>query len=77
LVLPDAAVYATANELALRRADGSEMRFECAGVTELFAMSDGWVEARSRLASSPSRTDEGYERLYLLPQPEARMEARP
>jgi len=58
LLLPDAAVYSTANELALRRADGSEMRFECAGVTELFAMSDGWVEARSISGLFVLRTDE-------------------
>lgn len=81
LLLPDAAVYATANELALRRADGSEMRFECPGVTELFAMSDGWVEARSSSGLFALRTDEGHERLYVLPQPagqiEQRREARP
>jgi len=74
LLLPDAAVSATENELALRRADGAEMHFECAGFTELFAMSDGWVEARSISGLFVLRTDEGHERLYMPPQPAGQME---
>jgi hypothetical protein len=69
LLLSEAAVYATAVELVLRRADGSELRFPAAGVRELFAMGDGWVEARSRSAMFALRTEAGREQVFLLPEP--------
>jgi hypothetical protein len=69
LLLSDAVVYSTVTELVLRRSDASEVRFPCAGIRELFAMSGGWVEARSNSGAFSLRTDAGHERLYQLPQP--------
>jgi hypothetical protein len=69
LLLPGAVVYSTPTELVLRRTNASEMRFPCGGVTELFAMSGGWVEARSNSGVFALRTDAGRERVYQLPQP--------
>jgi hypothetical protein len=64
-----ATVYATASDVVLRRADGSEIHFAATGVSQLFAMSDGWVEARGKNALFALRTDSGHESLYWLPQP--------
>lgn len=69
LLLPDSVVYATPDQLVLRLSDGSEKRFEAAGIQDLFAMTDGWVEARSAMAIFALRTDAARERLYLLPKP--------
>jgi hypothetical protein len=69
LLLWGATVYATASDVVLRRADGSEIHFAATGVSQLFAMSDGWVEARGTNGLFALRTDSGPENLYWLPQP--------
>jgi hypothetical protein len=69
LLLPDAVVYATSDQVILRHSDGNEQWFEATGIRDLFAMSDGWVEARSATAIFALRTDTARERLYLLPEP--------
>jgi hypothetical protein len=71
-----ATVYATASDVVLRRADGSEIHFAATGVSQLFAMSDGWVEARGKNALFALRTDSGHESLYWLPQPSSDAEQR-
>ena len=68
ILLPGAVVYATADELVLRREDGSEQTFAAAGVRGLFAMGEEWVEARADSGVYALRTGAGRERLYLLPQ---------
>ncbi|MBV8842405.1 MAG: hypothetical protein JO307_06300 [Bryobacterales bacterium] len=68
LLLSDAVVYATADTLVLRRADGSELKFPAPGVRDLFAMGDGWVEARAAGAIYALRTDPGREHVYFLPE---------
>jgi hypothetical protein len=69
-------VYATASKVVLRRADGSEIAFAATGVSQLFAMSDGWVEFRGKNALFALRTDSGHESLYWLPQPSSGSEAQ-
>lgn len=69
LLLSASTVYTTATEVVLRRADGSEIHFPATGVSQLFAMSDGWVEVRGKNALFALRTDSGHESLYWLPQP--------
>jgi hypothetical protein len=75
LLLSSATVYATASDVVLRRADGSEIQFAATGVSQLFAMSDGWVEVRGKNALFALRTDSGHEKLYWLPQPVSGSEA--
>jgi hypothetical protein len=75
LLLSGATVYATAGDVVLRRADGSEIHFPATGVFQLFAMGDGWVEARGKNALFALRTDSGHESLYWLPQPALASEA--
>ena len=65
-------VYATPESLVLRRADGSEVRFPAPGVAALFALGDGYIEARAAGALYTLHIDPGHERLYLLPQPQPR-----
>jgi hypothetical protein len=75
LLLSSATVYATASDVVLRRTDGSEIQFAATGVSQLFAMSDGWVEVRGKNALFALRTDSGHENLYWLPQPSLSSEA--
>jgi hypothetical protein len=75
LLLSASTVYTTASEVVLRRADGSEIHFPATGISQLFAMSDGWVEVRGKNALFALRTDSGHETLYWLPQPALRSEA--
>lgn len=68
LLLPDAIVYATSDELVIRRADATQLRFSAGGVVDLFAMGEGWVEARARVAIFAIRTAPGREQIYRLPE---------
>jgi hypothetical protein len=74
LLLADAVVYATSDALVLRRGDGTEQRFAAPDVRDLFAMGEGWVEARGGVDIFALRTDAGHECLYLLPQSPEPME---
>lgn len=66
-VLPvgDAVVYVAGDELVLRRADHSEMRFALAGVTLLRSIGHDYVQAGGHAL----RLSTG--QLYVLPQPAA------
>ncbi len=68
LLLPDATVYSTSDALVLRKADGSEVRFAVVGVTALYAMGEGYVEAMTPLGVYALRTVAGREALFVLPQ---------
>jgi hypothetical protein len=76
LLLSASTVYTTASEVVLRRADGSEIHFPATGISQLFAMSDEWVEVRGKNALFALRTDSGHESLYWLPQPALGSEAQ-
>lgn len=77
LLLDGAAVYATADQLVLRRDDGSEMRYDAAGVTALFALGEGYVQATARGTIYALKTSAGREQLFVLPQPPAPWRPRP
>ncbi len=68
----DSIVYATANELALRRSGGIEQRFPASGIRDVYAVSDEWVEGCARFATFALRTAAGREALYVLPEPAGR-----
>jgi hypothetical protein len=64
------AVYATDQEVVLRRRDGTETRFAVAGVRALNAMSPDWVQIVAGGAMYALRTAPSREALYMLPQGE-------
>jgi hypothetical protein len=68
LLLPNAIVYAIGDALVLRKADGSEMRFAAPGVTKVFALGDGYVEALTPTSAFALRTVAGQEKLFQLPE---------
>lgn len=71
LLIPGGVIYATADSLALRRPSGSEVRFPAPGVTALFQIGEGLVEARAGSIAYALRTTAGNEGLFRLPQPHA------
>jgi hypothetical protein len=68
LLLAHSTVYSAGEALVVRKADGSEFRFAAAGVTALFAMGEGYVEAMTPQAVYALRVIEGREQLFALPQ---------
>jgi hypothetical protein len=62
-------VYATSAALILRNSNGTELSFPAAGVTNLLALGDGYVEARAGSILYALRTIPGREQLFQLPQP--------
>ena len=71
LLIPNGVVYATSGALVFRKSDGSELIFPASGVTALFALGDGYVEARAGDILYTLRTIAGREQLFQLPQPAA------
>jgi hypothetical protein len=69
LLIANGVVYATSGALILRKTDGSELSFPARGVTALFALGDGYVEASAAGVLYALRTVAGREQLFLLPQP--------
>jgi hypothetical protein len=69
LLMADGVVYATTSALILRKSDGSELSFPASGVNALFALGDGYVEARTEGILYALRTVAGREQLFQLPQP--------
>jgi hypothetical protein len=69
LPIPTGVVYATSSALILRKPDGSELNFPASGVTALFALGDGYVEASAGGILYALRTIAGREQLFQLPQP--------
>jgi hypothetical protein len=70
LLTANGIVYATSSALILRKSDGSELSFPASGVTALFALGDGYVEARAGPILYALRTIPGREQLFQLPQPQ-------
>ena len=79
LLIPNGVVYATSGALILRRSGGSELSFPAQGVEgaqgALFALGDGYVEARAGDVLYALRTIPGREQLFQLPQPALRKTA--
>jgi hypothetical protein len=70
LLIAEGTVYATSSALILRKPDGSELSFPAPGVEDLFALSDGYVEARAGGTLYALRTIAAHEQLFQLPQPQ-------
>jgi hypothetical protein len=70
LLTASGVVYTTSGALILRKPDGSELSFPAPGVEDLFALGDGYVEARAGNVLYALRTTAGREQLFQLPQPE-------
>jgi hypothetical protein len=68
LMLADSVAYSTGDALVLRKSDGAELRFAVTGVTALFALGEGYVEAMTPLGVYALRTVAGREALFVLPQ---------
>jgi len=69
LLTANGIVYATSSAMILRKSDGTETTFPASGVTALFALGDGYVEARAGGILYALRTIPGREQLFQLPQP--------
>jgi hypothetical protein len=69
LLTANGIVYATSSALILRKSDGSELSFPAQGVQDLFALGDGYAEARAGGILYALRTIPGREQLFQLPQP--------
>jgi hypothetical protein len=67
LLLKDGVLFATGNELVLRRQDASETRFEFTGAESITAMSPHYAAIRAGSATYALRTESGRESLFLLP----------
>lgn len=69
ILLPNATVYALSDSLVLRKNDGSELQFPAPGITALYALGDGYVEAIAPPVIYALRTFAGHEQILQLPQP--------
>jgi len=67
LLLADEVLFATPDELILRRHDGSELRFPLIGATAITAMSAHYAAIRAGDSSYAFRTEAGREQIFLLP----------
>lgn len=68
ILLANGVLFATAGEVILRRADGTEQRFPIEQVRSLSWLNDNYVQARARDASYAIRIDLGHERAFQLPE---------
>jgi hypothetical protein len=66
LLLPEGVVFA-AEELVLRRRDGTELHFELAGAETIARMGEHYAAIRAGSTTYALRIDSGHEQLYLLP----------
>jgi len=67
LLLPKGVLFATQEELILRRAGRSELRFELAGAEAITPMGPNYSAIRAGAAIYALRTEPGHEQLFLLP----------
>jgi hypothetical protein len=61
-------LFATADELVLRRGDGTEMRFQVSGAARMFAAGEGLVEIVAADGVYALRVERGREALFQLPE---------
>ncbi len=73
LLTANGVVYSTSGALILRKSDGRELSFPLlpgvGGIQDLFALGDGYAEARAGGILYALRTIPGREQLFQLPQP--------
>jgi hypothetical protein len=67
LLFEEGVLYATADEIVLRRRDASEMRFELAGAEAIAAMGPHYAAIRKGGSTYALRTESGREQLFVLP----------
>jgi len=67
LLLKEGVLFATADELVLRRPDASDMRFELTGAESVSAMGPHYAAIRAGAVTFVLRLDRGHEQLFLLP----------
>jgi hypothetical protein len=67
LLLPEGVLFATSDQLILRRADASELRFDLADAESISALGPHYAAIRAGDAIYALRTDQGHENLWLLP----------
>jgi hypothetical protein len=69
ILLPGATIYTDGDDVVLRRADRSEVRFPVPGAQSFAAMAASYVQIRAGQASYALRIDPGHERIFELPEP--------
>jgi hypothetical protein len=69
ILLPGATIYTDGDDVVLRRADGSELRFPAPGARSFLAMATNYVQIRAGQSSYALRIDPGHERIFELPEP--------
>lgn len=67
-------IFATADEVVIRRADASEVRFPLTRVSGMRVMTADWVQVVAGGRNYALRVERGREALFVLPEP--RVEAR-
>jgi len=67
LLLKEGVLFATGDELVLRRPDTSDMRFELTGAESVSAMGPHYAAIRAGAVTFVLRLDRGHEQLFLLP----------
>jgi hypothetical protein len=67
LLLKEGVLFATADELVLRRPDTSDMRFELTGAESISAMGPHYAAIRSGAVTFALLLDAGHEQLFVLP----------
>jgi hypothetical protein len=67
LLLKEGVLFATADELVLRRRDASETTFELTGAESITPMGSHYAAIRAGAVTFVLRLDPGHEQLFLLP----------
>ena len=67
LLLKEGVLFATADELVLRRPDASETRFELTGAESITTLDPHYAAIRTGSLTFALRLDPGHEKLFLLP----------
>jgi hypothetical protein len=67
LLLKEGVLFTTADELVLRRRDGSETMFALAGAETITSMGSHYAAIRSGAVTFTLRLEPGHEQLFLLP----------
>jgi hypothetical protein len=70
ILLADGALLATADNLVLRRDDGTELRFRAPGARQFFVAGDGLIQIRTDDGVLALGTTPGRELLFQLPEPQ-------
>jgi hypothetical protein len=68
MLLEDGVVFATADRVILRRADGTELNFDLQGAEAFFRMGEDYVQVRAAGTDYALRIERGHEQVFLLPQ---------